>query len=188
MTNQERRQQALRESTVQKAVIFGLVVLGFVCPSPDAIAATVKPVVEQNIVVHKPTLELANPFKLGLPRYVAKKMAQFRTYRSMLANDDMSRLEDSVVRDLERKLESTRSYTLSVLPLYDLTEDASMYLAVAMAEDPAQSEIGHAGTFSLIRGLLNRPMSATNKSFVIQLRRYVANQVVRDQLATAAVR
>ena len=188
MTNQERRQQARRESTIQKAAIFGLVVLGFVCPTPNALAATLEPVAKETIVVHKPNIELANPFKLGLPRYVAKKMAQFRSYRSMLANDDMSRLEESVVRDLERKLENTRAYTLSVLPLYDLTEDASMYLAVAMAEDPAQNEIGHAGTFSLIRGLLDRPMSQTNKSFVIKLRRYVANQVVRNQLATASAR
>jgi hypothetical protein len=188
MTKQERPAKTVRDTRRCNAALFGLIVIGFVCPAPSAFAASVEPVSEQSIVVHQPNANLANPFKLGLPRYMATKLARFNTYRSMLANDDMSRLNDSVVRELQAKVDSARNYIISTLPLYDLTEDASMYLAVAMSEDPAQNEIGHAGTFSLIRELLSRPMSKTNENFVRQLRGYLANQAVRHQLANLEAR
>ena len=175
--NKQQRQTQRLENRIQTATILGLVVLGFAYPSPTLFAATLQPVEESAIVVHQPDVELANPFKLGLPRSIATKMAQFRMYRNMLENDDMSRLDPSVVIEMQFKLESVRDHIVAVLPIYDLTEDASMYLAVALAEDPAQHVTRHARTFGLIRQLMSRPMSKVNKAFVSQLKGYLVNQI-----------
>jgi len=175
--NKQARQTQRRENRIQTAAILGLVVAGFAYPSPAVFAATLEPVEEAAIVIHQPSVELANPFKLGLPRSIATKMAQFRMYRNMLANDDMSRLDPSVVTEMQFKLESVRDHLVAVLPIYDLTENASVYLAVALAEDPAQNRTRHARTFGLIRELMSRPMSKSNLTFVSQLKGYLTNQI-----------
>jgi len=182
--NKQQRQTQRRENRIQAAAILGLVVVGFAYPSPTLFAATLEPVEESAIVIHQPRVELANPFKLGLPRSIATKMAQFRMYRNMLDNDDMSRLDPSVVKEMQFKLENVRDHIVAVLPIYDLTENASVYLAVALAEDPAQNKTRHARTFGLIRKLMSRPMSKANLTFVSQLKGYLASQIAQANQAS----
>ena len=179
MTSREERQKKLREERIQTAIIFGLVIMGFLAPMPKALAADIQSIDDADIVLHQPGVELPNPFKLGLPRNLATKLAQYRLYREMLAEAVANKTD---VQAIEVKLNNARTYAIASLPNYDLTEDASIYLALALSEDPAQSRSRYAKALGLIRQLGQRPMSTENKQFISQLKSYIIDRIAKENL------
>ena len=182
MTSREERQEKLREARIQNAIIFALIVIGFLAPMPKALAADIQRINDMDIVLHQPEVELPNPFKLGLPRNVATKLAQYRLYREMLVEAAAKNIEVQTTDEIKVKLENARSYAIASLPNYDLTEDANIYLALALSEDPAQSRSRYAKALGLIRQLRQRPMSTENKQFIDQLKSYIIDRIAKENL------
>ena len=182
MTSREERQKKLREERIQTAIIVSLVIMGFLAPMPKALAADIHSINDADIVLHQPEVELPNPFKLGLPRNVATKLAQYRLYREMLADTAANNIEVQNIEDIKVKLQNARSYAIASLPNYDLTENANIYLALALSEDPAQSRSRYAKALGLIRQLGQRPMSAENKQFISQLKSYIIDRIAKENL------
>jgi len=182
MTSREERQKKLREERTQTAIIFGLVIMGFLAPMPKALAADIQSIDDADIVLHQPELELPNPYKLGLPRNLATKLAQYRLYRELLAEAVANSTDAQTIEGIEVKLQNARSYAIASLPNYDLTEDANIYLALALSEDPAQSRSRYAKALGLIRKLGQRPMSTENKQFINQLKSYIIDRIAKENL------
>jgi hypothetical protein len=182
MTSREERQEKRREERIQTAIIFGLIIMGFLAPMPKALAADIQSINDADIVLHQPEVELPNPYKLGLPRNLATKLAQYRLYREMLAEASTKSTDMQTIDGIKVKLQNARSYAIASLPNYDLTEDASIYLALALSEDPAQSRSRYAKALSLIRQLGQRPMSTENQQFISQLKSYIIDRIAKENL------
>jgi hypothetical protein len=182
MRTREERINAIRDQRIRGLVIVGLVILGFLVPLPKAMAGTIEAVTDQSIVIEQPEVELANPYVLGLPRNVATKLAKYRLYRAMLAEAINENIEMSVRDEIRSKLVIARRSTLSSLPHYDLTEDASIYYALALVEDPEQSRSHYAKALGVIRDLMSRPMSRDNEQFIGQLKSFIMDRISHDKM------
>jgi hypothetical protein len=182
MKTREEQINAIRDQRIRGVVIVGLVLLGFLVPLPKAMAGTIEAVTDQSIVMQQPEVQLANPFVFGLPRNVATKLAKYRLYRAMLAEAIGENIENSVREEIQAKLGTARRLTISSLPHYELTEDASIYYALALVEDPEQSRSRYAKALGVIRELMSRPMSRDNEKFIGQLKSYIMDRISKDKM------